>query len=282
MGLEASSTFGFEKAWFVKALPKIKDDNSIFLKNRLKEAQLYFGIGSKKVEALQKWLSGANIISGPKSKSSLSSLGELLYKYDPHLYEYGSWITILHNLGSFPHTPEIIYWYLNEFQKSEFSISELKGSLLSYGDFKKSYVDNAWQALKNAFSNTPFGNEFGLLEEVDEAKGVYRKKHPAKEYFHPLMFAYCILGWAKINKKDVVLIEDVVATKGLPGKVFSLPERYVQEKLTEIDLNYRKRIFDVDRKAGLNRITFINNAPLEILKQYFEEISARKFVSIQK
>ncbi|MEW6416685.1 MAG: DUF4007 family protein [Nitrospirota bacterium] len=275
MSLEASSTFGFEKAWFVKALKKISEDETIFLKSRTKEAQIYFSIGSKKVEALHKWLIGAGLAEGSRTRTQISKIGGIISHYDPGLYEYGTWFVILYNLGSYPHTPEIVYWYLNEFKTLEFTLSDLKAALHQYGDFGKSYVDNAWQALKNTFSynsSTPFGEEFRLFEEVDSKNGIYRKRYPQKEYIHPLIFAYCIVDWTKRNKKETVIIADIASAKGLPGRLLNLPERITEELLTDIDIKYRKRVFDVDRKAGLNRISIFIKEPDKLLHGYYEEV----------
>ncbi len=275
MGLNANSTFGFEKSWFVKALKKIIEDGTIFTKAKLKEAQLYFSIGSQKVEALQKWLIGSGLGESSKGKLHITRIGGIVLHYDSNLYEYGTWIMILHNLGSHPHTPEIVYWYLNEFKTLEFTISDLKTSLHQYGNYGGSYVDNAWQALKNAFSSsssTPFGEEFRLFEEVDVKKGIYRKRYPSKDYIHPLIFAYCVVDWAQRNNKDTVLISDILFGKGLPGSLLNLPERIVDELLNEIDTTYRKRIFDVDRKAGLNRVSIFVKEPEKLLKGYYEEV----------
>ena len=57
----------------------------------------------------------------------------------------------------------------------------------------------------------------------------------------------------------------------MPGKVFNLPERYVQEKLDEIDKKYSKQILDVERFAGLNRVTLKKKDPLSLLRLYYEE-----------
>lgn len=276
MALNANSTHGFEKAWFVKALKKIIDDDSIFLKSRRKEAQLDFSIGSQKVEALQRWFIGADLAHRLKGKVQISKVGGVIYHYDPSLYEYGSWIIILHNLGSYRHTPEIVYWYLNEFKAIEFTISDFKDSLHQYGNFSPRYVADTWHSLKNSFKSTPFGEEFRLFEEVDVKKGVYRKRHPTKEYIHPLIFAYCIVDWAKRNKKETVLISDVVGTKGLPGSLLNLPERIVDDVLNEVDIKYRKKIFDVDRKAGLNRISLFIKEPVKLLEAYYEEVLNKK------
>jgi len=276
MSLEASSTFGFEKSWFVKALKSLSEDETIFSKAKRKEAQLYFSIGSKKVEALQKWLVGAGLAENKKGKTQISKIGGIILHCDPSLYEYGTWITILHNLGVYPHTPEIVYWYLNEFRSLEFTISDFKDNLHQYKDFSQNYIDNAWQALKNAFMSTPFGEEFRLFENVDTKKNVYRKRYPIKEYIHPIIFAYCIIDWAVRNKKETVLISDVVSTKGLPGCLLNLPERIIDELLNDIDSKYRKRIFDVDRKAGLDRISIFVKKPEKLLEAYYEEVLNKK------
>lgn len=219
------------------------------------------------------------MIESSERSVKLTPLGQLIKEYDEYLNEYGSWLVLIHNLSVYPpHNPASFYWFFNEFNKIEFSREELKQTL--FGDplfthLKPISKEKGLTGLLAALRNPTISEELRLFEEIE--KGRFRKGYPPKELFHPLIFAYCIADWANRNdKKDVVQIEEIIYTKGLPGKVFNLSEKYVQEKLDEIDIKYSKRILDVERFAGLNRTTLKVKNPITLLKLYYEETVRKK------
>lgn len=139
-----------------------------------------------------------------------------------------------------------------------------------FSHLRDSSKEEGLKSLLKALRNHAIPEELNLFEEIE--KDLFRKGYPVKQDFHPLIFAYCIADWTKRNgEKDVVQIEEIIFSKGMPGKVFNLPERYVQEKLDEIDKKYSKQILDAERFAGLNRVTLKKKDPLSLLKLYYEE-----------
>ena len=174
--LEASSTFGFEFSWFIKALSLIPN-NKLFFKDK-KEAQYILGIGNKKVEALEKWLLSAELTVKYKEDKQfvtyLSPLGEIIKEYDPNFYDYNTLAIILYHLSKGPKKQgtEIVYWYMNKFNHREFIRDDLKQALKSdYSHFKDASIENGLQALLQVFRLTPLGNDFRLL--IEEKKRIF-------------------------------------------------------------------------------------------------------------
>lgn len=268
--------FGFEKGWIVKALKLLPQYPDLFKRSG---NQILLGIGPNKINGLYIWMKGMELIKGSGNSIKFTPMGQIIKEYDEYLNEYGSWLVLIHNLSVYPpHSPAGFYWFFNEFNKIEFSREELKTALMEstlFEHLKNSTKEEGLRGLLAALRNPIISEELRLFEEIE--KGRFRKGHPPKELFHPLIFAYCITDWARRNgEKDVVQIEEVVYTKGLPGKVFNLSEKYVQEKLDEIDIKYSKRILDVERFAGLNRITLKVKNSFTLLKLYYEETIRQK------
>lgn len=266
-----TETFGFEKNWLVKALKLIPQYPDLF---KRKDNQILLGIGPNKIKALYIWLKGMELIETDGASVRPSQIGKIIKEYDEYLNEYGSWLVLIHNLSVYPpHNPAGFYWFFNEFNKIEFNREELKYTLFAdslFDHLRPVSKEKGLTGLLAALRNPVISEELRLFEEIE--KGRFRKGCLPKELFHPLIFAYCIVDWASRNgKKNVIQIEEVIYTKGLPGKVFNLSEKYVQEKLDEIDTKYSKRILDIERFAGLNRITLKVRNPIDLLKLYYEE-----------
>jgi len=271
-----TETFGFEKGWIVKTLKLLPLYPDLF---KREDKQILLGIGPNKIKALYIWLKGMELIEGNRKSHKLTTTGQAIKEYDEYLNEYGSWLVLIHNLSVYPpHNPAGLYWFFNEFNKIEFNRDELKHTL--FGDslfihLRPVSKEKGLTGLLAALRNPIISEELGLFEEI--GKGRFRKGYPPKEFFHPLIFAYCIIDWVRRNgEKNVVQIEEVIYTKGMPGKVFNLSEKYVQERLDEIDTKYSKRILDVERFAGLNRVTIKVKNSITLLKIYYEETVRKK------
>jgi hypothetical protein len=271
-----TESFGFEKEWLVKLMKTIDRNPDIFERD---DNQILLGMGNRKINALYTWAKGMEIIDGNKKSTRLTPIGRLIKEHDEYLSDYGTWIVLIHNLSVCPpHSPVLFYWFFNEFNMSYFSREELKREFNSnpmLTDFSLTTRDKALTALLAALRNTVVSEELRLLEEIDKVR--FRKGYPPRDLFHPLIFAYCICDWAIRNgPKSIVQIEDVVHALGLPGKLFNLPERYAQDKLDEIDIRYAKKVVDVERFSGLNRVTIKAQNPAILLKLYYEETLNQK------
>lgn len=271
-----TESFGFEKEWLVKLIKTIDKNSDIFIRD---DNQILLGMGNRKINALYTWAKGMEIIDGDKKSTKLTMVGRLIKENDEYLSDYGTWIILIHNLSVYPpHNPALFYWFFNEFNKSDFSRDELKhefnsSSILTH--ISLATKEKALTALLAALRNSVVSEELRLFEET--AKGQFRKGYPPRDLFHPLIFAYCISDWTIRNgRKDIIQIEDIAHARGLPGKVFNLPERYVQEKLDELDTKYQKKIIDVERFSGLNRVNIRVQNPIVLQKLYYEETLRKK------
>lgn len=276
-----TETFGFEKSWIVKGIKLLLQYPDLFKRS---DNRKLLGIGPNKITALYIWLKGMELITGSRSSVKLTPVGQIIKDYDEYFNEYGSWIVLIHNLSiSPPHNPAGFYWFFNEFNKVEFNREKLKQALMNnplFTHLRPVSKEKGLTGLLAALRNPVISQELRLFEEIE--KGLFRKNYPPKQYFHPLIFAYCIMDWARRNgKKDVVQIEEIIFTKGMPGKVFNLSEKYVQEKLDEIDMKYSKWIFDVDRFAGLNRVVLKVKNPLVLLKLHYEEVRGKPLQDVK-
>jgi len=266
-----TETFGFEKGWIVKVMKLLPKYPDLFKRN---DNRILLGIGPNKITAIYIWLKGMELINGTRRSVQLTPIGQIIKEYDEYLNEYGTWMILIHNLStSPPHNPAGFYWFFNEFNKIEFTREELKKALMEnplFSHLKPVSKEKGLTGLLAALRNPVVSDELKLFEEIE--RGRFRKNYPPKEYFNPLIFAYCIVDWAKRNgEKEITQIEEIIYSKGMPGKVFNLFENYIQEKLNEIDMKYSKKIFDVERLAGLNRVVLKVRKPIVLLKLFYEE-----------
>jgi len=268
-----TQTFGFEREWIIKALKYLPENSTLFSKKARKETQMLLGIGPNKITALFNWLRGMELMEGRSDNTKLSNLGELVKKYDPYLNEYGIWGAIIYHLSTFPpHSPAGFYWYFNEFIRYEFNKEDMKSELFSSPLFlhlSSTSKEKGLTGLFAALRNPIISEDLCLFEQVEN--NLYRKGHPPKEYLHPIIFAYTTVDWARRNERNVIPIAQIVSGKGLPGKIFNLSERLINEYLSEIDIRYQKRILDVDRTAGLDRVILRVKQPLKLLEIYYLE-----------
>jgi hypothetical protein len=271
-----TESFGFEKEWLVKLIKTIDRNSDIFVRD---DNQVLLGMGNRKINALYTWAKGMEIIDGNKKSVQLTAVGRLIKEHDEYFSDYGTWIILIHNLSVYPpHNPALFYWFFNEFNRSDFSRDELKrefnsSTVLSH--ISLTTKEKALTALLAALRNSVVSEELRLLEETE--KGRFRKGYPPRDLFHPLVFAYCVSDWAIRNgRKGVIQIQDIAHARGLPGKVFNLPERYVQEKLDELDMKYAKTIVDVERFSGLDRVIIKTQNPTTLQKLYYEETLRKK------
>ncbi len=272
-----TESFGFEKEWLVKLMKVIDQIPDVFARD---DNQILLGMGNRKINALYVWAKGMAIIDGNKKSVRLSPAGRLIKEHDEYLGDYGTWIVLVHNLSVHPpHSPALFYWFFNEFNRSDFSRDDLRrefnaSPLLTH--ISLTTKEKALTALLAALRNSVVSEELRLFEEEIEP-GRFHKGYPPRNLFHPLVFAYCIVDWAARNgQKGVIQIEDIAHARGLPGKVFNLPERYVQDKLDELDMRYAKRIVDIERFSGLNRAIIKEPNPTLLQKLYYEETLKKK------
>ena len=270
--------FGFEKGWIAKVLKLLPQYPDLFKRN---DNQMLLGIGPNKINGLYIWLNGMELIEKGRKSARLTPIGQIIKEYDEYLNEYGTWIVLIHNLSVYPpHNPAGFYWFFNEFNKIEFNREELKTILMESSLFehlKNSSKDEGLRGFIVALRNPVISEELRLFEEIE--KGHFKKGYPPKQYFHSLILAYCIVDWARRNGgKDIIQIEEIIYSKGMIGKVFNLSEKYIQEKLDEIDMKYSKQILDVERFAGLNRVVLKVKNPATLLRLYYEERVRKKTV----
>ncbi len=271
-----TESFGFEKEWLVKLTRVVDQYHDIFVKV---DNQILLGMGNRKISALYTWAKGMEIISGGKKSVQLTPVGKTIKEYDEYLNEYGTWIALIHNLSVYPaHNPALFFWFFNEFGRHEFSREEIKKEFSSAGIFSHISTitkEKGLTGLLAALRNTVICEELQLFEEIE--RGRFRKGYPPRDFFHPLIFAYCITDWvARNGRHETVQIEDIAHARGMPGRVFNLPERYVQEKLDEVDIKYSKKIFDVERFSGLNRVIIKASDPVILHRLYYEETLEHK------
>ena len=271
-----TETFGFEKRWIVKALRYLEKSDDLFAH---KENQRILGIGPNKIKALNIWLKGFELIVSSKNSSKLTGISKIIMECDGYLDEYGTWIVLIDNISiSPPHNPASLYWYLNIFGRTRFTRNELKEDLFRselFNHLSNTSKEKGLQGLVSTLKNPIISEELELFQEIGNDN--FRKGYPLKDFMHPLVFAYCIVNWAERNgNKDIIQISDLVNRKGLPGRIFNLSEKYILEKLSDLDIRYSKKILNLERFAGLDRVYLKELNKLKILQLFYEEVITRK------
>ena len=269
MPLEASSDFGFERQWLSLSLRIIPEKRSIF--SDKKEAQQYFGIGVKKIEALKVWLRWLRLANFDKqNKASLTEIAMLIKNYDQYFEEKGTWQILHYFLSSDSQNATAYYWFSNIFPDKKFSSISMRDKMIAhFPNYSTQYVSNGALSLMKIFALTPIGNDIGILKKIDKEK--FEKTDVTKDKISQHIVAFVITDWANRNKRDTVNIAELFQA-GSPARIFNMNKTILDEYLDTIQMTYEKNLFWVSRTAGLNSISMNKDiAPIKILKIFYEE-----------
>jgi len=268
-----SEGFGFEERWLRAVVREVPKREDIFQSGQLGNAQYVLGgLGNCQVKALRDWSRAMSLVEiGSQSKACLTRLGSLLAEYDPSLEEDGTW-WIIHAKLSFS-TDDIWFYsyYVNDFQATKFTRSDLRSGMLAFRSDSASYIEKKCLfPLLHTMSATRLGNAFGVLRQLD--RDVFERSEPEDVRLAASVVGFVILDWMNARARTTVGVEELMMP-GRPGRWLGLSRRRMDRYLDVIQDAYNKAVLWVSRTAGLNSVaTAPEVPPLALLRAYFIEL----------
>ncbi|KDA00712.1 DUF4007 family protein [Hyphomonas oceanitis] len=229
-----------------------------------------FGVGRNMVGSLRYWASGAGILSSETEDGlAVDWLGELLFGkegIDPYLEEDGS-LWLLHwHLASRPRLTAF-YWLFNEYAGGIFTRKDIVRPLLTLSEeagwqrVADTTVDRDIQCLLRTYvggrGESEAGDsilaELGLIRPLGQSR--YSIPRGQKPSLPDCVFLYALWEFWDRNAADrsTLSYESVAFHGGSPGRVFSLDESALVERLEGIERSSQGAIA-WSETAGLRQI----------------------------
>jgi len=236
------------------------------------------GVGALKAKSYILWLGMLGLRDNKKRE--LTTLGNLLLKYDPYFECIGTRWIFHYKLAS---NPEAKVWYLlsNEFlpRQTFFSFDDAINFLVSKGIRSKN--DKHLKAdvsiflrsfiLKDALGKTEYLKIEGEPKRIVSQNKFY-KNVPSDT--PPYLIAYIIFDQRKQKFPNfaTITIEQLLTLDGNVGKVLSLNRKKLEEILKLLSGTQYDKLIDLSTRAGLDQVGFrFRGDPLEILKMYYSK-----------
>lgn len=268
-----NESFYIRDGWFEKALNAVKINENVFSKNN--GSQL-LGIGSNMVKSLKYWLQAANIITVCGSKTTLTKLGEMIYKFDRYFENDFTWYLVHYNLCSNKFDCPIFYAFfnspikkitksqLNEYMLNAFPSNDVKVKSEYIEDdlnvFLRSYING--QTVDNPEDNyaCPLSN-LKLIEKYEQS---VEKERPSFAKLSSLLIYYALTCVYNYNS---FIIEDSFEKNNSPFLVFNLDKSSYLQYLENLQ---RNGFLTINKTAGLNTVYFEKRLSLpKIFETYF-------------
>lgn len=292
MKFRAHETFFIRKGWLSKGMRLVSNKPDVFI-SRDENPMDVLGIGANMVKALRYWLQVVGLTAEPakgKRTQSFTNLGELVYKYDTYVEEYGTLYLLHYQLATQREEATAWFFFFNEFSMSEFSREDFVEALNKYikmndgatvyalrslnDDFQciintylPRYKTNPTKVSPESSIDCPFG-ELGLVDILNKRTRTYKKSIPASETLNPYVVLAVIVDNAK-GKREIALNELLVAPCNI-GKVFNL------DSITMLDVLYRIEklgLIKINRTAGLDVIIIQEELTfIDCVKRFYESI----------
>lgn len=276
MTLSCANGFGFQQAWVAQALKGITEYPDIFTKSSINFAMQYFGIGNKKVEALQFWIRASGLAQlSPEGSMSLTHLGSLVLSFDPNCEMDGTWWFIHACLSRFKHELGLRdsttwRWYTHRFMEVKFNKERLREALAgAHPETSERTISSAINELVNSLQGCPLGT-LGLLR----AEGTdFVRQSPPPGRMHPAALGFAIVSWAtdKTRAEETVHISELSAGEAPIRRLFNLSEARFRDELLQLTDYYGSGVFGFNTTAGLNSVVLFEHDPLALVGAYYRE-----------
>ena len=274
--LQGHEKFALRDGWLNKALEIVPENPDAFLR---KDAPDIFGIGSNMVKSLRYWAKVLGVTN--ENGSELSSLGNIILKYDPYLENKFTWWLLHSNISKIIDDATSWYMYFNKCDADDLEkdqiISILKREIEKYVNgqaFSEKSLGNDVDVLLNMYSKkkeksdpedkniSPFA-QLGLIKNFE---GKYIKAHPSRKDFSEMIVLFEIANM--LDDRESISIEEVVeGDRGLE-KLYNLSAVMANDFLDKLDAAGYLR---VDRTAGLDMIYPVNKFSAEsVVENYYK------------
>lgn len=279
--LKRHETFSIREGWLEKTINFVNENPDCFKKEN---GTRIFGIGTNMVKSLRYWSEACGLVSFGKT-ASLTSIGNLIYKYDQYMENDFSWWIVHCNLAMnrdfAPVINKIFNLNYSKFEK-EFLFIKLKEYFENkYGDigsessldsdismFLKSYYSSDFSEPENNL-NCPLG-KLGLLNQFD--KKTYVKTNPSMSSLDYRVIYYALTKLYSLSadaKGFSFNLEDLYKNEDNPLRIFNLSK---SSFLTYLELLRKNGYIQLIKTAGLNTVTFNEYFSVEqLFESYFKE-----------
>lgn len=266
-----NESFYIRDGWLEKAINTIYEHDDVFSKNN---GTLYLGIGSNMVKSLKYWLNAAGLVVSSSSKTTLTELGELIYKYDRYFESDFTWFLIHYKLSTNLRECPVSYCTFNStitsFKKPDLE-SVIYHRLIDEGyDVKSEYIDEDLSVtIKSYVSDDIVTNPednyvcpLSSLNLMKKTRNGYEKTRSSTNSLSPLIIYYAL---SELYKSESFNIEDSYEEDTSPCLVFNLDRNTYLQYLS---LLRDAGLISINKTAGLNVVYF--SKPRLSLKDLFE------------
>ncbi len=274
-------TFPLRYGWLKKAYDRVAETESKS-ENRLlcwgEEAIARFGVGKNMVNSIRYWSNSCGIIEecANGSKIKTTALGRSIFEsdgngLDPYL-ENPSTLWLMHwNLASNP-KKTTWYWAFNHYTANTFSrnlfVQKIENFAKEHGwvrcslntikndvaCFIRSYCVSQING-RNQYDSvleSPL-SELGIIKPLDDKDG-YRIVRGSKPSLGDGLFIYALLDfWSGFTHAKTLSFEAITYEPGSPGRVFSLGEEDIIDRLSNLGDKTKKKL-RWSETAGLKQV----------------------------
>lgn len=283
-------SFYVRSSWPTKILDAISINESIFSPNKELEAVDEIGVGRVMIKSMRYWANALGIASEHKTSQGvilrLTSLGELIKKYDPYFQNIGTLWLLHRNLTKIGSEATAWSWAFNLFNKKSFSKNDFCNDFTSYlqhkgVEYNKKAIEKEFDCFKNTYvsekefdikkiieeDNSPFFARLKLLSYV--GNGVYVQNNVGIHEVPLDIFCYCIINDNRELLADSrqIQIDHLLEDDGQVGKYMCLTYSILIEYLQRLENQNKIKLIN---NFG-NRLIQISEDLDEdtILKEYF-------------
>ena len=271
--LKRNESFNIREGWMRKGMKLLPDYPDLFSRE---DAMQLLGVGSKMVKSIKYWLIATGLAEEKKVKSKIElviteGIGEVVNQYDPYFEDLFT-LYILHtNIASNLDNATVWYLFFNNYDAKTFTKEDMQNVLdnelkkildkdVTYSD--SLFRDDCGSVIKmyadDEDNNDPEDNlssplsALGLLVKSQTKKGTFEKTAPRYDKLDCLVILYIMLR-NKIEGKDSVSINDLLAGKNSAGKLLNLTRPILNEYLDQLRA---RGYITINRTAGLDMVYF--------------------------
>lgn len=292
MQINKHGSFYIRNGWPTKIIDAINENANIFSPNNEANAVDNIGVGRVMVKALRYWSTAMGITTEGKNQQgichTLSSLGEMIDRYDPYCQSIGTLWLLHRNLSCNINEATAWAWAFNKYQSKTFTKANFVDSFYSYvqtngGTYARNAIEKEFGCFKNTYvsessfdiskiideDNVPFFAPLRLIEYL--GNDTYEKRRISAKDVPIDIFNYAILrdNAEHLLQSRQISIDYLLENENQVGKYMNLSYSVLLELLQQLE--NLKRI-NVVNNFG-NRYIEIHDADFErILEDYYTSL----------
>ena len=292
MQINKHGSFYIRNGWPTKIIDAVNENANVFSPNNEANAVDNIGVGRVMVKALRYWSTSMGITIEGKNQQgichSLSSLGEMIDKYDPYCQSIGTLWLLHRNLSCNIDEATAWAWAFNKYQPKTFTRANFVDSFYSYiqtngGTHARNAVEKEFGCFKNTYvsessfdiskiideDNVPFFAPLRLIEYL--GNDAYEKRRISSKDVPIDIFNYTILldNAEHLSQSRQVSIDHLLENENQVGKYMNLSYSVLLELLQQLE-----------NKKRINVVNNFGNRYIEILDTNFEKILEDYYTSL--